>query len=255
MSNQITPNPSVPTQVVAEVKFPRWINNLGIIPTSYKDSMSYYECLAWLCKFLEETVIPSVNENGEAVQELQSLYIELNDYVTHYFETLDVQEEINNKLDDMAESGQLTEIIAQYLELQGLLCYNTKLDLKNAKLKQEDKLNQRVQENLIGIRVVKSFVREEYEINRFEEQNMHNFRAQMKYVKLSATLTPTIEFVAAIGVTMILWFGGNMVIGNTMEIGDLSAFLTYVTQILFSLTMLTMVIMFSSRAMASSALA
>ena len=79
MSNQITPNPSVPTQVVAEVKFPRWINNLGIIPTSYKDSMSYYECLAWLCKFLEETVIPSVNENGEAVQELQNLYEELKD--------------------------------------------------------------------------------------------------------------------------------------------------------------------------------
>ena len=53
MANQITPNPSVPSQVVQEVKFPQFVNNLGIIPTSYKDSMSYYECLAWLCKFLE----------------------------------------------------------------------------------------------------------------------------------------------------------------------------------------------------------
>ena len=111
MSNQITPNPSVPSQVVAEVKFPQVINNLGIIPTSYKDSMSYYETLAWLCKYLEETVIPTVNQNGNAVQELQNLYIELNSYVTHYFDTLDVQEEINNKLDQMASSGVLQELI------------------------------------------------------------------------------------------------------------------------------------------------
>ena len=132
MSNQITPNPSVPTQVVAEVKFPRWINNLGIIPTSYKDSMSYYECLAWLCKFLEETVIPSVNENGEATQELQNLYIELNSYVTHYFETLDVQEEINNKLDEMVEDGTLPEIIADYLNSKAVFGFDTVADMKNS---------------------------------------------------------------------------------------------------------------------------
>ena len=51
MSENITNNPSVPSQVVAEVKFPQWVNNLGIIPTSYKDSMDYYETLAWLCKY------------------------------------------------------------------------------------------------------------------------------------------------------------------------------------------------------------
>ena len=115
MSEQITPNPSVPSQVVAEVKFPRFINNLGIIPTSYKDSMSYYECLAWLCKFLEETVIPSVNQNGEAVEELQALYVELNSYVTNYFDNLDVQEEINNKLDALVENGTLTDLISSYI--------------------------------------------------------------------------------------------------------------------------------------------
>ena len=113
MSENITNNPSVPTQVVSEVKFPRFINNLGIIPTSYKDSMSYYETLAWLCKYLEETVLPTVNQNGNAVQELQGLYIQLNDYVTHYFDNLDVQEEINNKLDAMVEDGTLDEIINQ----------------------------------------------------------------------------------------------------------------------------------------------
>ena len=50
----------------------------------------------------------------------------------HYFDNLDVQEEINNKLDEMAESGQLTDIIAQYLKLAGIIAYNTKNDLKEA---------------------------------------------------------------------------------------------------------------------------
>ena len=116
MANQITPNPSVPSQVVAEVKFPKFINNLGIIPTSYKDSMNYYETLAWLCKYLEQTVIPTVNQNGEAVEELQNLYIELNSYVDNYFVNLDVQEEINNKLDSLVENGTLTNIIKNYID-------------------------------------------------------------------------------------------------------------------------------------------
>ena len=56
----------------------------------------------------------------------------MEDYVIHYFDNLDVQEEINNKLDEMAESGELTEIIAQYLQLSGILAFNTLNDLKNA---------------------------------------------------------------------------------------------------------------------------
>lgn len=137
MSENITNNPSVPTQIVSEVKFPRFINNLGIIPTSYKDSMSYYETLAWLCKYLEETVIPTVNQNGQAVQELQGLYIQLNDYVTHYFDNLDVQEEINNKLDTMAESGELGEIMGQYVDPKLLALeneINTEIDSQNARI-------------------------------------------------------------------------------------------------------------------------
>lgn len=132
MSNQITPNPSVPTQVVAQLKFPRFVNNLGIIPTSYKDSMSYYECLTWLCKFLEETVIPTLNENGEAVEELQGLYVELNSYVTNYFANLDVQEEINNKLDDMVEQGTLQEIISAYLNSTAIFGFNNVEEMTEA---------------------------------------------------------------------------------------------------------------------------
>ena len=137
MSNQITPNPSVPSQVVQEVKFPKFVNNLGIIPTSYKDSMSYYECLAWLCKYLEETVIPTVNENGEAVEELQGLYIELNSYVTHYFDTLDVQEEINNKLDDMVEDGTLqTSLSTYFTNLEN--SYNERFDEQASAIQQQN---------------------------------------------------------------------------------------------------------------------
>ena len=105
---------------------------IGAIPTSYKESMTYYEMLEWLCRYLEETVIPTVNNNAQAVEELQELFTILRDYVDHYFDNLDLQEEIDTKLDEMAESGQLTDIIAQYLQLAGILAYDTVADLKEA---------------------------------------------------------------------------------------------------------------------------
>ena len=112
--------------------FPKFCHSIGYIPTSYKISMTYEEQLWWFCDFLENKVIPTVNQNGEAVEELQNLYIQLKDYVDNYFEDLDIQQEINNKLDEMAESGELTEIIAQYLQLAGVLAYDTVADMKVA---------------------------------------------------------------------------------------------------------------------------
>ena len=109
-----------------------------------------------------------------------------------------------------------------------------------------------LQEVVSSARVIKSFVREDYEIERFEAQNMHNFRAQMKYVKLSATLTPTIEFVAAIGVTMILWFGGNSVIDGDISAGALVAFLTYAVNISNPIKRLSKVIANIQRALAAA---
>lgn len=102
------------------------------IPLAFDESMSYYEFLCGLLDYLKNTVIPAVEENEEKVAELEASYEELKGYVDHYFDNLDVQQEINNKLDEMAESGELTEIIAQYLELAGILAYNTKADMKNA---------------------------------------------------------------------------------------------------------------------------
>lgn len=103
-----------------------------VIPLAFDESMSYLELLYSLLHYLKETVIPAVNNNADAVTELQNLYNELKTYVDNYFENLDIQTEINNKLDEMAESGELTDIIAQYLQLAGVLAFNTKNDLKNA---------------------------------------------------------------------------------------------------------------------------
>ena len=105
-------------------KLPKCIHTcmtIGMIPTSYKNSLTYEEQLLWFCKFLEDEVIPVVNNNSAVVEELK-----------HYFDTLDVQEEINNKLDNMAESGQLEEIIAAYLNAKSLLVFDTLSDLKAA---------------------------------------------------------------------------------------------------------------------------
>ncbi len=84
-----------------------------------------------------------------------------------------------------------------------------------------------MQESISSERVVKSFVREEFEIDRFHEQNELNFRAVMKDAQLSSLLTPTVEFLAALAVTVIIWFGGKEVVDGVITAGTLVAFLTY----------------------------
>ena len=88
-----------------------------------------------------------------------------------------------------------------------------------------------LQESVSSARVVKSFVREQYEIDRFEKENQANLRANLKNSRYMATLTPTIEFVAALGVTLILWYGGNNVIEGETTAGSLVAFLAYAVNI------------------------
>lgn len=113
-----------------ESPFRRFVTTIGVFPTAFTDAMTYYECLAYLVKYLEETVIPAVNENAEALEELQTLFVQLKSYVDNYFANLDVQEEIDNKLDEMAESGQLTEIISAYLNSNCIIAFNTIADMK-----------------------------------------------------------------------------------------------------------------------------
>lgn len=84
-----------------------------------------------------------------------------------------------------------------------------------------------MQESISAERIVKSFVREDYEGVRFHKQNERNFDAKMKNVRQSSLLTPTVEFLAAITVTFILWIGGYEVVTGALTAGSLIAFLTY----------------------------
>lgn len=84
-----------------------------------------------------------------------------------------------------------------------------------------------LQESISSARVVKSFVREDYEIDRFVVQNKLNFRAQMKNTQIMAVLTPVVEFLAAVGVTGIIWYGGYEVVNGNLTAGSLMAFLVY----------------------------
>lgn len=93
--------------------FTKFCMSIGAVPSSYLAGLSIEEQLLWLCSYLENEVIPTVNNNGESVEELQELFTELQTYVTNYFTNLDVQDEINTKLDAMAEAGTLATIINQ----------------------------------------------------------------------------------------------------------------------------------------------
>lgn len=109
-----------------------------------------------------------------------------------------------------------------------------------------------LQESVASARVIKSFVREDYEVDRFDVENRANFRANMKNAQLMATLTPVVELVAAIGVTMIIWYGGNNVINGTITAGSLVAFLTYAVNISNPIKRLTRVIGNIQKALAAA---
>ena len=102
------------------------------IPAVYDNTMSYYEELVALIKYLQDTVVPAVNNNASAITTLSEAIETLQSYVDNYFNNLDVQKEINNKLDQMAESGQLADIISQYLNSTAIFGYDTIADMKSA---------------------------------------------------------------------------------------------------------------------------
>ena len=126
-------SPSVPTEEVVDMSpFKRLVMTIGTLPTAFTESLTYYEALAYFVKYLEETVIPAINQNAAATRELQILFTELKNYVDTYFDNLDVQEEINNKLDDMVEAGTLQEIIAEYLNSRAIFAFDSVSDMVSA---------------------------------------------------------------------------------------------------------------------------
>ena len=114
---------------------PPWVET-GLQPAFYdKESGTVLQQTARMYAKVNE-LIANVNkfekDTKDTVDEYIDKFVELHDYVHDYFDNLDVQEEINNKLDQMAEDGQLTDIIAQYLGLAGMITFNTVADMKLA---------------------------------------------------------------------------------------------------------------------------
>ena len=107
-------------------------------------------------------------------------------------------------------------------------------------LKKFDGLNASVQENLIGIRVVKAFVREDHENEKFRKTANDLCDASVKAENMLIYNMPLMQFVMYACMVAISWFGGNMIIRGTMETGQLMSFISYVSQILISLMMISM---------------
>ena len=115
-----------------------------------------------------------------------------------------------------------------------------------------DGLNSTVQENITNVRVVKSFVREEHETKKFRQANRELKDAGMSAMKIMIFMQPVTTLFMNLTVLAVILLGGRIVLNGDMPVGDLSAMITYVTQILMSLMMVTMLLMISSRAMASA---
>ena len=115
-----------------------------------------------------------------------------------------------------------------------------------------DALNSNVQESVTNVRVVKSFVREDHENKKFNRSNAELKEAGMSAMKFMIMMQPVATIFMNITTLAVIWFGSKLVVGNEMEVGNLSAFITYVTQILTSLMMITILLMTSARAFASA---
>ena len=117
--------------------------------------------------------------------------------------------------------------------------------------KKIDALNSDVQENITNVRVVKSFVREDREREKFGAANRNLKAAAFSAMKVMIFLSPAISFFTYATTLSIYWFGSNQVVGGTLSAGELATFVTYATQILISLMMMSMLFVMLSRALAS----
>lgn len=114
-----------------------------------------------------------------------------------------------------------------------------------------DLVNRIIQENLIAIRVVKAYVRGDYEISKFKEGNMNLQNSSERSFSLAALNMPALQFVMYGTILSILWFGGNLVMIGSMKVGALTSFLSYVLQVLNSLMMFSNVFLLFTRSLTS----
>lgn len=115
-----------------------------------------------------------------------------------------------------------------------------------------DRLNSRIQENITNQRVVKSFVRDDFEKETFDRANNELKDKTLRAMKVVILTMPIMTLAMNLTVMAVVWFGGQQILIGDMPVGNLTAFTTYVTQILMSLMMVSMIMIQGSRAMASS---
>ncbi len=115
-----------------------------------------------------------------------------------------------------------------------------------------DRVNQVLRENLTGIRVIRAFNRTRSEELRFEDANDDLTRTALKVTRLFALVLPLLMLIMNLSSVAVLWFGGHLIADGSMPIGNLTAFLAYILQILFSVMMAVMTLMMVPRAAASS---
>ncbi len=115
-----------------------------------------------------------------------------------------------------------------------------------------DRLNSRIQENITNVRVVKSFVRDDFEKETFNEANDELMEKSLSAIKVVIFTMPIMTLAMNITTMAVVWFGGKQIIVGDMPVGDLTAFTTYIIQILMSLMMVAMIMIQGSRALASS---
>lgn len=114
-----------------------------------------------------------------------------------------------------------------------------------------DSLNSNIQENITNVRVVKSFVREDFEEEKFKKSNYELKNAGISAMNVMIIIQPVMMFLMYATSITVMWIGGNDVIVGSMTLGDLTALINYISQILMSIMMLSMLFVFSSRAIAS----
>lgn len=153
---------------------------------------------------------------------------------------------------DVPLTGILLVIVPIMVVIIGLLVRRA-LPLFQAMQVKIDRINQVMRETLAGVRVIRAFVRTDYEERRFDAANTDLFATALSVNRLFAIMMPTLMVIMNLTTVAVLWFGAFRVESGGMSIGNLTAFLQYIIQILFAIVMATFMFVIVPRAAVSSA--
>jgi ATP-binding cassette subfamily B multidrug efflux pump len=151
--------------------------------------------------------------------------------------------------------ARLTWLVLVSLPVMGIIIYlvmGSGLSLFRAIQKKVDQLNRVLRESLTGVRVIRAFNRDAYEVNRFRLANLDLTDTSVRVFQLMALLMPAVMLVMNLTVVAVVWFGGRQVNAGGIQIGQLMAFIQYVTQIMFAVMMVSMMMFMIPRGQASA---